>query len=1479
MSENNNPEILLNGDFSQLVEISGGNYVPTLWVGDDGTDLHPSHWDQTKLNSNIMQRSASDGMLLIRDRFSPNAGDPLEKETQYSITITPTATNANKRLRIRFRRKGNTKNCPVTWNTIDGNDVNISNAQPQYIASSATFTTSSENWLIVDTIEIGFASKWHKLDTISLKKVAVEPQETIPVITSNGGENNATVEVYENTTAVTTVQADGGGITYSIITGDDSEHFTIDPSTGVLAFQSPPDYENPADEDGGTGANNTYMVTVMATNSQGSDSQFFMIHVRDVPSITINDTTDITEGGATLSGAITDAGDETPTTIKLLWGVDPFYEDYQTENCCWDWSENVSVDSLPTFEIVLGSESGIWRKATKYYFKFTVTNSSGSSFHSDVKSFTTAGEITDPLYMWGEKFYVCDRQDPENAVPKPFYGEYEPFKVIHRNDYMHTAGQERHDDPHWYDSVVYKHTKPGSNWKLYYSHIFGDHWGFKEISDAGLPCTGALNGQTGWNWENANDTDTYCDPSDSSMKLTYYGDTPVDNQLFARLNGPYGIGSTGIDWTPSSGTIGSMTPAGDIAVIREATYCNPTPTPTPTPYVNPCQVQEICVSGVAVQYYYQSPQDVNGVYTLQSGTTYDKPKWSTSNGSHSIQWAQYTDYTGWEIYWIGQEPIKVTGYSEDNSMCPYGDGISTSKGGTITLGDCEDAPPSTPAPGPCSHMIDDSVFECAMVGSGHQISVAGSVLQELVGGGGHLEIRGGEVHPGGTYSNEVNGKPWWGQTNNVHSGLSLSWDISECKWHLSDGGSVSIHGSPTMFSGTCPWNWNWPEGVDVTEISASTTPVPHTTVPVTPVHEGCDVTTIYVCEHPAGFEWVGTYTKTSSTINGEPVYTNDGDHFIAYGESVWGFTKGTSTNPNFPHDGGRADNSGRDCPTEQTWVNYVPNANGQMAVNHALKVSASQAECPVPFINIVSIVVDANQLVTVTVDFGGSDVDHWHYKVDGFIDETMVMSGNSAIIPIVNGVGMQFTLNVYATNSTAGENHPWLAQASQTFDIAEETPTPTPKVVYEPCGEVPCVVTSPLETNEAGKYKVFGQGAGSREAWFNNKGGDNRRIIYWKTDPIGDKWVMGKSPTNVLYEMDSSYDESGRTYCPWDIQNWVSQGGDTTITEINICPDEPVTTTECGEILLNGDFSELHSGSADFMVPTIWTREGSPINPDHVDQGKNQGLKRTTFCRTDNDGYFKLRQTFTALGNDEQFTLTIDNAFNKSVRVKFLRKGATKGCKVTWNSIDGTPVDSSTQGSQLMKRTATFTTSSESWTKPDTIEIWIGNKSIRLDSVSLQPVVCNLLTNGDFSDQDGGTNTKYPKHWTNGGDAIVPGHVDQGYTGLKRTTFRRTSNTGDFKLRQAFDELGKGEQFTLTIDNPKNKTVKVKFLRKNATKNCKVTWNSIDGVVGDSSTANPKTIKRTATFTTLEDWNKPDTIEIWIGSKWVHLDAVSLYRG
>jgi len=67
---------------------------------------------------------------------------------------------------------------------------------------------------------------------------------------------------------------------YTITGGSDTGLFTIDPVTGVLSFIAPPDFENPADQDG----DNTYDVIVTATDSSASpltDTQTISILIQD----------------------------------------------------------------------------------------------------------------------------------------------------------------------------------------------------------------------------------------------------------------------------------------------------------------------------------------------------------------------------------------------------------------------------------------------------------------------------------------------------------------------------------------------------------------------------------------------------------------------------------------------------------------------------------------------------------------------------------------------------------------------------------------------------------------------------------------------------------------------------------------------------------------------------------------------------------------------------------------------------------------------------------------------------------------------------------------------------------------------------------------------------------------------------------------------------------------------------------------------
>lgn len=102
--------------------------------------------------------------------------------------------------------------------------------------------------------------------------------------------SDAAFSVDENTTAVTTIKAtdpDGDALTYSISGGADAAKFTIDTTTGKLAFKTAPDYEAPGDADG----DNVYEVQVKAGDGTLSDAQAVKVTVTDVneaPVITSN---------------------------------------------------------------------------------------------------------------------------------------------------------------------------------------------------------------------------------------------------------------------------------------------------------------------------------------------------------------------------------------------------------------------------------------------------------------------------------------------------------------------------------------------------------------------------------------------------------------------------------------------------------------------------------------------------------------------------------------------------------------------------------------------------------------------------------------------------------------------------------------------------------------------------------------------------------------------------------------------------------------------------------------------------------------------------------------------------------------------------------------------------------------------------------------------------------------------------------------
>jgi Cadherin domain/RTX calcium-binding nonapeptide repeat (4 copies) len=124
--------------------------------------------------------------------------------------------------------------------------------------------------------------------------VTVINQNEAPVITSNGGGNNASITINENLSAVTTVTStdpDAGATkAFSIVGGADAGKFTINATTGALSFITAPDFEIPTD----AGLNNIYDVRVQVSDGTLTDVQDIAVTVANVGGVLTGDSGDNT---------------------------------------------------------------------------------------------------------------------------------------------------------------------------------------------------------------------------------------------------------------------------------------------------------------------------------------------------------------------------------------------------------------------------------------------------------------------------------------------------------------------------------------------------------------------------------------------------------------------------------------------------------------------------------------------------------------------------------------------------------------------------------------------------------------------------------------------------------------------------------------------------------------------------------------------------------------------------------------------------------------------------------------------------------------------------------------------------------------------------------------------------------------------------------------------------------------------------------
>lgn len=157
----------------------------------------------------------------------------------------------------------------------------------------------------------------------------ITPVSDAPRILSNAGAASAALSLAETTTPVLTfsaVDGDSTTLTWSLQGGADAARFAINPSTGLLSFLAPPDYETPLD----AGANNVYDVTVRVSDGSLSASQDLAISISDLnvvapslatPSLSLSEGDTLILSAADLSASDADSSALSFSVSNLSGGV------------------------------------------------------------------------------------------------------------------------------------------------------------------------------------------------------------------------------------------------------------------------------------------------------------------------------------------------------------------------------------------------------------------------------------------------------------------------------------------------------------------------------------------------------------------------------------------------------------------------------------------------------------------------------------------------------------------------------------------------------------------------------------------------------------------------------------------------------------------------------------------------------------------------------------------------------------------------------------------------------------------------------------------------------------------------------------------------------------------------------------------------------------------------------------------------------
>ncbi len=361
-----------------------GNTI--AFSGSDGVELWASAGDGNSIRGNSIHSNTGLGIDLNDDGVTLNDALPLDLDggpnnLQNFPVLTAAATDAATNVTV----SGTINTAAFTDIAIDffystTQDPTTYGEGQVYLGSTSVTTNVTGdatfmNVMLPGTVPVGaFISATATVTTgldigntseFSLNFVATSTNAA-PTITSS-----STPSVAENNTAVLTVTATDPDlpaqtISYSLTGGVDQAKFSINATTGVLTFNTAPDFESPSDAD----ANNIYEVQVTADDGNGgSDVQAISVTVtdaNDAPIITSGSTPSVAENQTSvltvtttdqdvpadsISYALSGGADQASFSINATTGVLTF-------NVAPDFESPSDADTNNIYEVQVTADDG-----------------------------------------------------------------------------------------------------------------------------------------------------------------------------------------------------------------------------------------------------------------------------------------------------------------------------------------------------------------------------------------------------------------------------------------------------------------------------------------------------------------------------------------------------------------------------------------------------------------------------------------------------------------------------------------------------------------------------------------------------------------------------------------------------------------------------------------------------------------------------------------------------------------------------------------------------------------------------------------------------------------------------------------------------------------------------------------------------------------------------------------------------------------